>query len=88
MLPFGWGMMTMKKQKNVVMLLIYKQHPLLLDAHVSLSANSTYQGIQSQKPQSCEPVWIGPHAESCKNTLRLNYVEKPPTKKSTDSLPN
>ena len=70
------------------MLLIYKQHPQLLDAHVSLSANSTYQGIQSQKPQSCEPVWIGPHAESCKNTLRLNCVEKPPTKKSTDSLPN
>ena len=29
--------------------------------------------------ESCEPVWIGPHAESCKNTLRLNCVEKPPT---------
>ena len=62
------------------MLLIYKQHPQLLDAHVSLSANSTYQGIQSQKPQSCEPVWIGPHAEKLQEHFETELCGKAPNK--------
>ena len=54
--------------------------------------------IQSQKPQSqlgdmkiiCpEPVWTVLDAERCqKKNLRMNYVEKPPLKKSAESLQN
>jgi len=35
-----------------------------------------------------EPFWTVSDAESCQKKLRLNCVEKPPTKKSTESLPN
>ena len=62
------------------------------------SAKSTYPILDASEHQSqlgdmkiiCpEPVWTGSDAESCqKKKLRLNCVERPPPKKSTESLPN
>ena len=61
------------------------------------SAKSSYPIPEAPEHQSqlgdmkiiCpEPVWTVSDAEHCRKNLRLNCVEKPPPKKSTESLSN
>ena len=63
----------------------------------SSPAKSTYPILKGSEHQSqlgnmkiiCpEPVWTGSDAESCQKKIWLNCVERPPPKKSTESLPN